>query len=125
MTKQIAMRIATCAFAAASTIGLLARGDDPAHVKQLVELKICQQCNLQDATLKALDAEKGNVVNSDFRGADLYKANFREAVLTGAQFGGANLNGADLTGAKGANLAGAITDEYTICPSGAPGPCNQ
>jgi hypothetical protein len=124
MTKQIVKHVVRLAIVAGiSGVGLWAGGDDPKHVKQLIELKMCRQCNLQDAKLKGLNAEGGDVTNSDFRGADLYKANFKDADLTGAQFGGANLHGADLTGAKGATLAGALTNEYTVCPSGAAGPC--
>jgi hypothetical protein len=125
MREQMVKRIiGSAAVAVISGVALLAgAGDDPAHVKQLMDLKVCEQCNFQDAKLKGLNAEKGNVKNSDFRGADLYKANFKEADLTGAQFGGANLKGADLTGAKGASLVGALTDEYTICANGAAGPC--
>jgi hypothetical protein len=126
MTKQNVSLFAGILVAGLSGVGIWAgAGDDPAHVKQLIETKVCVQCNLQDAKLKVLDAEKGNVANSDFRGADLYKANFKGADLTGAQFGGANLNGADLSGAKGADLTGATTNEYTVCPSGMAGPCQQ
>lgn len=127
MTKSFAIRLTGWALAAAvSAVGVMAaRGADPEHVKKLRTTKVCVQCDLQDADLKGLDARNGDVTKSDLRGADLYKAQLRGADLTGALFAGANLSGADLRDTKGASLAGATTNERTLCPNGTAGPCSQ
>ena len=62
----------------------IARAEDPAHVKQLLETGQCQSCNL---------------VNADLTDAHLIGADLRNANLTNANLTGANLEGADLTGA--------------------------
>ena len=75
------------------------------------------------AFLDGVNVELGDLRGADLQGASLYRANLRGADLTDALFTDANLNGADLRNAKGANLAGAKTDERTQCPDDTRGPC--
>lgn len=100
-----------------------ATAENPAHVTQLRETRSCPGCDLSNAQLSGLRVELANLRDAVLTGAVLYKATLRGADLTGATLTGANLTGADLTGARGANLAGAISDETTRCPTGTPGPC--
>ncbi len=104
--------------------GGVVRAENPAHLEQVRESHNCPGCDLRGAHLGGLNAELGNLKNADLRDAYMYKANLRGADLTGAFLNGAILSAADLRGAKGANLLVAITDERTVCPSGANGPCS-
>lgn len=104
-------------------VDVVVRAENPDHVKQLRETHQCPGCDLADAQLSGLIAELANLKGADLTRAVLYKARLRGADLTGASLNGANLSGADLRNTKGANLAGATTDETTLCPSGANGPC--
>jgi len=58
-------------------------------------------------------------------GAGLTGAKLTSADLTGADLTAASLEGATLTSAvlEGALFDGATTDETTLCPDGAAGPC--
>lgn len=82
--------------------------ENPDHVKQLKETRICKNCDLRGA---------------DLTGLDLYGAQLQEADLEGAVLTDTNLALANLRGANGVNFAGAKTDKRTTCPDGAAGPC--
>jgi hypothetical protein len=103
--------------------GVMVSAADPGHVQQALETGSCDGCDLADAPLAGLVAELGSFENADLTRASLYKASLRGANLTGAFLSGANLLGADLFGAVGADLTGAVTDDATVCPDGASGPC--
>jgi uncharacterized protein YjbI with pentapeptide repeats len=62
-----------------------------------------------------------NLTGVNFVGASLRGTIFSASVVDGARFNQANLSGADLTGAKGlvfSQLQGAITDTFTVLPTG-------
>jgi len=124
MRRQIVKRLLLAAIAAGSltTVHAIAT-DNPEHVKQLKETRKCSGCDLQNASLEGVNVIDGDLSYADARGAQLYKAELRGANLTGALFTGANLKGADLRDTKGADLVGAVTDEWTKCPNGSAGPC--
>lgn len=123
MTQAVRI-VAICSALAAVAVLRAAEASDPAHVAQLRATGSCAGCDLAGADLKGLTAELGDLSYANLAESDLYKARLKNANLAGASLNGANLSGADLTGARGADLAGAITDAATICPSGAAGPCN-
>ena len=124
MRRQLVQRL-LLAFVAAGSLATVqaVATDNPDHVKQLKETRKCSGCDLREAKLDGIVLELGDVSYSDLRLASLYRANFQGADLTGALFTGANLSGADLRNTKGADLAGAQTDERTKCPDGSTGPC--
>ena len=66
------------------------KAENPEHVKQLLETKQCQGCDLSGA----------NLSNANLEGANLSGANLREAVLVGANLTNANLQRANLTRAN-------------------------
>ena len=74
-------------------------GDELLQLLQLLELRRCPGCRLQDADL----------VHADLRDADLRQAQLQRANLSRARLDGANLQGADLrfTSLQGASLRGA------------------
>lgn len=80
------------------------RGENIAHLNQLLQTKQCENCDLADAGLVMVDLKGANL-----RGANLVGANLSQADLTGADLRGANLTNASFHGANlsGANLAGA------------------
>jgi len=100
------------------------QANTPEDEARLKETGSCPSCNLADANLSGLVAERGDLSNANFSGANLYRAILRGADLTGASFNGADLTGAQLELTRGADLAGAITDSRTRCPNGQPGPCS-
>ena len=106
---------------ALAVVSLRAVGID--DVATLKSTGSCASCQLGGADLTGVSAADGDLTLADLRGAKLYMANLSGADLTGALLENANLSGAILRDAKGANLAGAITDTKTICPNGAQGPC--
>lgn len=84
---------------AATTIASLGfvdpiRAENPAHLKQLLETRFCQGCDLRGADLSA-----AHLIGVDLRNANLENANLANANLEGADLKGANLTGANLTGA--------------------------
>jgi len=92
-------------------------------IEQLKTTRKCVQCDLSGAELSALSLE-----NVDLSGANLYRAQLYGTKLNGANLAGAvlqeaNLRMANLSGATDAALAGAETDERTVCPDGSNGPC--
>ncbi len=95
----------------------------PAQVRHLLNSRECAGCDLQDAQLVNRNLNSAHLVGANLERALLSGATLRGAVLKNANFFGADLRGTDLTGATDANLAGAVTNEQTTCPSGQPGPC--
>jgi uncharacterized protein YjbI with pentapeptide repeats len=102
-TKKIVggMLVATslCSLTALSAI---AQNAD--KIRQLLETRICNNCDL-----KAADLQGANLRGAELRGADLAGADLREANLRAAELNGADLSGADLreTNFRGAYLEGA------------------
>jgi uncharacterized protein YjbI with pentapeptide repeats len=117
------MAVAFAGALALSATALLAHGENAEHVKQLKETGSCPSCDLTDADLVMVQAEKADLRQADARHANLYGANLRGANLTGAKFNLAFLLHADLSDAIGADLTGAVTDVNTICPDKTAGPC--
>ncbi len=112
-------------FLAAIVLGVIgtAVAADDALVQQLRATGKCTLCDLSGAQLSGVNLQGADLTGSDLHDAQLYGTNLRGAKLAGTIFQGADLKMADLTGATDAALAGAITDERTICPSGDAGPC--
>ena len=104
------------------TTGVL-QAATPAQVRHLLNSRECAGCDLQDALLVNRNLDSARLVGANLQRALLSGATLRGAALKGASFFGADLRGTDLTGATDANLAGAVTNEQTTCPSGQPGPC--
>ena len=100
-----------------------APGADPVQVKQLLETKVCQGCDLTDAAMAGWSLQKADLNGSNLANANLYGANLSQANLTGANLAGADLSAANLLGAKDADLRGAKTDGRTTCQNGKKGPC--
>ena len=80
------------------------RASNPAHIQQLLQTKVCQNCDLTGADLK--DAL---LVGADLRGANLSKANLDGALLVAVNLASANLSDGSLqhVDLSGANLRGA------------------
>ena len=87
------------------------KGENLAHVSQLLRTKECQECDLSDAGLVM-----ANLTGADLTGANLIGANLSRANLTGANLTNVNLSGASLHGANltGANLTGAILNHTDL-----------
>lgn len=79
--------LATAAILAPLWLTTPVKAENPEHVKQLLETKQCQGCDLSRADL----------TNANLEGANLSGANLREAVLVGANLTNANLQEANLT----------------------------
>jgi hypothetical protein len=99
------MKILSTAVLGAATVLLLGLGvttpaysQNPNDLKQLLETRLCQGCDLRGANLS---------------GAHLIGVDLRDANLTGANLANINLEGADLTGANltSANLEGAFLNQ--------------
>ena len=111
-----------CAAIALGAIGtaIAANAD---QVEQLLSTKKCALCDLSDAQLGGKQLAGADLSGANLSNAILYGTNLRGAKLAGAVLNGANLKAADLSGETDAALAGSATDDRTICPSGAVGPC--
>ncbi|HXD74984.1 MAG TPA: pentapeptide repeat-containing protein [Vicinamibacterales bacterium] len=122
MYKRTALVIGMAALAG---IGLTktTRAFDPDQVEQLKTTHKCVQCDLSDAQLNAFDLDNADLSGANLYRAQLYGAHLRGANLAGAILDEANLKLANLSGATDAALAGAVTDERTVCPDGSNGPC--
>ncbi|TVU54716.1 MAG: pentapeptide repeat-containing protein [Arthrospira sp. PLM2.Bin9] len=83
------------------------RAENPAHLKQLLETRLCQGCDLRGADLSG-----AHLIGVDLRNANLENANLANANLEGADLKGANLTGANLSGAflNQAELNDAVLD---------------
>ncbi|VXD13289.1 pentapeptide repeat-containing protein [Planktothrix paucivesiculata] len=99
------MKILSTTVFGAATVLLLGLGvttpaysQNPNDLKQLLETRFCQGCDLRGANLS---------------GAHLIGVDLRDANLTGANLANINLEGADLTGANltSANLEGAFLNQ--------------
>lgn len=130
------MKFQAKAMFGAATVLLLGFGvatpaytQNPNDVKQLLETRLCQGCDLRganlsgahligvdlrDANLAGANLEGANLEGADLTGANLNEANLEGAFLNQAEFNNANLIGANLTEANlvqaqldGANLANA------------------
>ncbi|MGC8715241.1 MAG: pentapeptide repeat-containing protein, partial [Leptodesmis sp.] len=71
---------------AALSLPLVAKAENPAHVKQLLETGACAGCDLVGANLQA-----AHLIGADLRNANLEGANLTYANLEGADLTGANL----------------------------------
>lgn len=103
-TKMKRLFLTLAIFTTILAIAPPARGENPDHVKRLLETGACQGCNLIGA-----DLQETHLIGADLRDANLSYANFNDANLEGADLTGANLSGADFTNAF---LTNAVLD-YT------------
>ena len=99
------------------------RAANPEDVERAKSTGSCVNCDLREAMLGGLQFSGGNFSGANFNGAVLYGTNLSNADLSGATLDGADLKAANLAGAINAVLGTAETDERTVCPSGANGPC--
>ncbi len=84
---------------------------DP-NVRQVLQTKECQGCDLSRAKLSFANLRGAILRNANLFSADLKLADLREANLIGAILDQADLRGADLTGA---DLTGAYMEEANLC----------
>lgn len=73
---------------------------NPAMIKQLIDTKQCQACDLKGADLSRADLKGANLQEADLRGANLSQADLSDANLIQADLRGANLNRGNLNRAK-------------------------
>ena len=97
----------------------------PDDVAKLRETGSCAGCDLFGENISGIQAPNADLTNANLSEASFYGGNLSGANFTGATLDGANLRMVNLTGAQGLVLGTATTDERTICPSGANGPCQQ
>ena len=118
------MKILSTAMFGTATVLLLGLGvttpaysQNPNDLKQLLETRFCQGCDLRGANLSG-----AHLIGVDLRDANLAGANLANANLEGADLKGANLTAANLEGAflnqvefNHANLSGAnLTDANLV-----------
>lgn len=106
------LKSAAFGIALLATIGLAAPGKaaNPQHIKQLLQTRRCQGCDLRAANLANVDLSQANLTGADLSGANLSNAklngselpasNLKQANLRGAQLNSVNLAGANLTSAN-------------------------
>jgi uncharacterized protein YjbI with pentapeptide repeats len=84
---------------------------DENHLKDLLRLNQCEECDLSGAALIGKDLRGANLKGANLRGADI-----RESILRGADLSGANMTGVDLreTTLRGANLRNADLSEADL-----------
>jgi len=85
---------------------------DPNQIRQVLQTKECQGCDLSRAKLSFANLRGSNLRNVNLFSADLKLADLRESNLIGAILDKADLRGADLTGA---DLTGAYMSETNLC----------
>ena len=85
---------------------------DPNQVRQVLQTRECQGCDLSRAKLSFVNLRGANLRNANLFSADLKLADLREANLIGAILDKADLRGADLTGA---DLTSAYISETNFC----------
>ncbi|MEC4806739.1 MAG: pentapeptide repeat-containing protein [Jaaginema sp. PMC 1079.18] len=96
------MKLATLtALTAAASLFLAfpAQAENPDHLEQLLETKMCAGCDLSGADLSGVNLTEAYLIGADLRAANLQNANLVNANLEGADLTGANLEGANLTAA--------------------------
>lgn len=103
-----------------------AQAENPEHVKQLLETKWCQECDLSGADLSGADLRDAFLFLADLEGTNLSRANLRGAYFFRADLSDANLSQALLplavlrdarvsgTDLEGANLIGADIGEIDL-----------
>jgi uncharacterized protein YjbI with pentapeptide repeats len=85
---------------------------DPNQIRQVLQTRECQGCDLSREKLSFANLRGANLRNANLFSADLKLADLREANLIGAILDKADLRGADLTGA---DLTGAYMSETNLC----------
>ena len=85
---------------------------DPNQVRQVLQTRECQGCDLSRTKLSFANLRGANLRNANLFSADLKLADLREANLIGAILDKADLRGADLTGA---DLTSAYISETNFC----------
>ncbi|PZU93417.1 MAG: pentapeptide repeat-containing protein [Pseudanabaena sp.] len=85
---------------------------NPILIRQVLQTKTCQGCNLSRAKLSFVNLRGADLRNANLASADLKLAELREADLIGAILDKADLRGANLTGA---DLTGAYTLDTNFC----------
>lgn len=93
-------------------IGNTASAENPMHVRQLLETKQCERCDLFEAKLNFANLRGANLRDAELYRADLKMTDLQEANLSGANLYKADLRGANLTNA---NLNGADLKEVNFC----------
>lgn len=117
-------RILATAGVVVAFVGALAAAT-PSDVAKLRSTGSCAGCDLFGENLSGLQAPNADLTNANLGEAMFYGANLSGANFTGAILDGANFKMANLKGAGGVNFSTAVTDERTVCPNGAAGPCTQ
>jgi uncharacterized protein YjbI with pentapeptide repeats len=107
--KILASVTATVAVLAPFLLAVPVKAQNPDHVRQLLETKECEGCDLRNADLFKASLYRANLRGADLSGANLYEANLLEADLSGANLANANLVNAEMYGADldSANLRNA------------------
>jgi uncharacterized protein YjbI with pentapeptide repeats len=85
---------------------------DPNHLRQVLQTRSCEGCDLVREKLSFANLRGANLRNANLFSADLKLSDLREANLIGAILDRADLRGADLTGA---DLTGAYMSETNFC----------
>ena len=85
---------------------------DPNQIRQVLQTRECQGCDLSKTKLNFANLRGANLRNANLFSADLKLADLREANLIGAILDKADLRGADLTGA---DMTSAYISETNFC----------
>lgn len=85
---------------------------DPNQVRQVLQTRECQGCDLSRTKLSFSNLRNANLRYANLFSADLKLADLRDANLIGAILDKADLRGADLTGA---DLTSAYISETNFC----------
>lgn len=85
---------------------------DPNQVRQVLQTRECQGCDLSRTKLSFANLRNANLRYANLFSADLKLADLRDANLIGAILDKADLRGADLTGA---DLTSAYMSETNFC----------
>jgi uncharacterized protein YjbI with pentapeptide repeats len=98
--------------AIASVVWIESALADPKQIRQILQTRECQGCDLSREKLSFTNLRGANLRNANLFSADLKLADLREANLIGAILDNADLRGADLTGA---DLTSAYMSETNFC----------
>jgi uncharacterized protein YjbI with pentapeptide repeats len=85
---------------------------DPNQVRQVLQTRECQGCDLSRTKLSFANLRNANLRYANLSSADLKLTDLRDANLIGAILDKADLRGADLTGA---DLTSAYMSETNFC----------